>query len=169
MIQTATEPSRASPGPASGKGWRQPGPDVAPFRRGPSGAAGGPAAGAIPHPAPEFPNQVIEVRFRTKIFAERLRPKLISPALVARMKSWQHTGFNVDTRRTVAPENRAEGEDVPKEEGGETTEGEEKQEKEEKRERRPKGSRRKRYEGTYEPVLIRDSVNNFFLLCGDRF
>ena len=62
----------------------------------------------------------------------------------------------------------AEGEDVPKEEGGETTEGEEKQEKEEKRERRPKGSRRKRYEGTYEPVLIRDSVNNFFLLCKDR-
>ena len=64
------------------------------------------------HPAPEIPHQVLEVLFRTKIFAELLRHKLISTELVARMKSWKHTGFNVDASRTVAPENRAEREQL---------------------------------------------------------
>ena len=53
-----------------------------------------------------------------------------------------------------------EGKDI---EGGETqeeTEGEEKAEKQEKQEKRPKSSRRKRYEGPVEPLLIRDSVRN---------
>ena len=45
------------------------------------------------HPAPEVPHRVLEELFRTKIFAELLRHKLISPELVVRMKSWKHTGF----------------------------------------------------------------------------
>lgn len=64
------------------------------------------------HPAPEIPHRVLEELFRTKIFAELLHHKLISPELVARMKSWKHTGFNVDASRTVAPENRAEREQL---------------------------------------------------------
>jgi len=64
------------------------------------------------HPAPEIPHRVLEELFRTKIFAELLRHKLISNDLVARMKSCQHTGFNVDASRIVAPENRAEQEQL---------------------------------------------------------
>ena len=54
----------------------------------------------------------MEELFRTRIFAELLRHQLISNELVARMKSWKHTGFNVDASRTVAPQNRAEREQL---------------------------------------------------------
>ena len=38
--------------------------------------------------------------------------KLISPELVARMKTWKHSGFNVHSGRSVPPENRAEREQL---------------------------------------------------------
>ena len=63
-------------------------------------------------PAPEIPHRVLEELFRTRIFAELLRLKLISPELVERMSSWKHTGFNVDSGRSVPPENRAEREQL---------------------------------------------------------
>lgn len=52
-----------------------------------------------------------------------------------------------------------DGKDNSKAAPEDATEGEEEEVKEKKPERRPKSSRRKRYEGTIEPVLIRDSVS----------
>jgi len=63
-------------------------------------------------PAPPIPRHVLEQLFRTRIFAELLRQKFISPELIARMKTWQHSGFNVDLSRSVPPENRAEREQL---------------------------------------------------------
>ena len=62
--------------------------------------------------APEIPRHVLEELFRARIFAELLRHRRISPELVARMKTWKHTGFNVDCERSVPPENRAEREQL---------------------------------------------------------
>ena len=64
------------------------------------------------HRAPELPTHVLEELFRTRIFAELLRHKLISVELVARMKTWKHSGFNVHIGRSIAPENRADREQL---------------------------------------------------------
>ena len=49
---------------------------------------------------------------RNRVFRELLAHKLISPELVARMKTWKHSGFNVHSGRSVPPENRAEREQL---------------------------------------------------------
>ena len=64
------------------------------------------------HPAPELHTRVLEELLRARIFAELLRHKLISEELVGKMKTWTHSGFNVHIGRTVAPEDRAEREEL---------------------------------------------------------
>ncbi|MFM7102551.1 MAG: transposase, partial [Verrucomicrobiota bacterium] len=64
------------------------------------------------HPAPEIPVRALEETFRTRVLAELLKHRLISPELVERMKSWKHTGFNAHLGPRVAPENRAEREQL---------------------------------------------------------
>jgi len=64
------------------------------------------------HPAPELPTHVLAELLRARIFAELLRHKLISLELVAKMKTWKHSGFDVHIGRTVAPEDRAEREQL---------------------------------------------------------
>jgi len=63
-------------------------------------------------PAPQIPRHVLEELFRARIFTELLRLKLLSPELVARMKTWKHSGFNVDCGRAVPPQNRPEREQL---------------------------------------------------------
>ncbi len=49
------------------------------------------------HLAPEIPDRVLSELFRNRVFKELLTHKLISPELVARMKTWKHTAFNVQS------------------------------------------------------------------------
>ena len=60
-----------------------------------------------------------------------------------------------------------DGEDKPNDTSNAPEDGEEEEKQEKKPEKRPKSSRRKRYEGPVEPLLIRDSVkisSDFFVL-----
>ncbi len=64
------------------------------------------------HLAPEISDSVLSELFRNRVFKELLAHKLISPELVARRKTWKHSGFNVHSGRSVPPENRAEREQL---------------------------------------------------------
>ena len=62
------------------------------------------------HPAPEIPNRVLEQLFSAQLLSELTRLGFFSPDLVAQMRTWKHTGLNVDWGRSIPPENRAERE-----------------------------------------------------------
>lgn len=108
---------------------------------------------------PPMPKIVLEPKPEPKMIVDVPAPKEI-------VKKEEESHVAGDEESTATGENEGEGnEDAVADENASSTENaDEGEAKVEKKERKPKSSRRRRYEGPVEPLLIRDSVKLQFFI-----